>query len=425
MEHKLINFPNKFKAVICNKDCRMVAVSLSICIGAELEPKGKSGISHLIERLIRSNLSASVSEFGGIIETKTDFEHIEFNVSCQSSALEKCLKALSECIFDFFPKQASLDREIFKITQEIEKESFNPTALLNNLTQKYIYKGTNLSTTVLGNAKTLQTITLEDVRAFLHDCLLPENVLLSIVGELTLQKNENGENLTTAEAFDKVQSFINQYFYIRIMEKNGRRRPRSTPPVALQSPVFISKNKPLNQTRFQISFPTAPHESAGYKYSKIFEMYLNLYLRMELKMVSGVYGVDVVVRQFKNNSHISITFAVDSAVAEDVYHCVVKSLKKLKSEQITRQEFNIMLDKYKTEVALQHTTPQTIAVRYNKMLFLKDELFNLDNELQQISSLSYDNFNITCVKTLDFNSVLVVAIGKIDKEFNPFLEIGG
>lgn len=425
MEHNLISFPNKFKAVICNTNCKMVTVSLSLCVGAELEPKSKSGISHLVERLIRSSLSARISEFGGIIETKTDFEHIEFNVSCQLSALEKCLQALSECVFDFFPKQASLDREILKITQEIEKESFNPTALLNNLTQKYIYKGTNLSTTVLGNVKTVQSISLTDVRVFMDEILLPENVLLSIVGELTLLKNEEGENLSLQEAVDKTQSFINKYFYIRVMEKMGKRRPRSTPSVALTSPVFISKNKPLNQTRYQISFPTAPHDSAGYKYSKILEMYLNLYLRMELKMVAGVYGVDVTIRQFKNNSHISITFAVDSDNAENVYHSILKALVKLKNEQVTRQEFNIMQDKYKTEVALQHTNPQTIAVRYNKMLFLKGELFDLDNELQQISALTSENFNITCVKTLDFNAMLVIAIGRIDKEFAPFKELGG
>ena len=125
MEQKLIKFPNKFQAVICNVDSKMVSVSVSINVGAELEPKGKSGIAHLVERLIRSNIYSKVAEYGGVVDTKTDFEHIEFVVSTQSEYLENAMKDLSECIFDFYPKFANLEREKVKITQEQEKESFN------------------------------------------------------------------------------------------------------------------------------------------------------------------------------------------------------------------------------------------------------------------------------------------------------------
>ena len=111
MEHSLISFPNKFRAVICNVECRIVSVSVSICTGAELDPKSKSGISHLVERLIRAELLSEVSTVGAIVETKTDFEHIEITVSCQPEATEFVLKAISGCVFCFFPKQASLERE--------------------------------------------------------------------------------------------------------------------------------------------------------------------------------------------------------------------------------------------------------------------------------------------------------------------------
>ena len=83
MEQKLIKFPNKFQAVICNVDSKMVSVSVSINVGAELEPKGKSGIAHLVERLIRSNIYSKVAEYGGVVDTKTDFE-----IGCNSPMKE-------------------------------------------------------------------------------------------------------------------------------------------------------------------------------------------------------------------------------------------------------------------------------------------------------------------------------------------------
>jgi len=418
MEHSLISFPNKFRAVICNVECRIVSVSVSICTGAELEPKSKSGISHLVERLIRAELLSEVSTVGAIVETKTDFEHIEITVSCQPEATEFVLKAISGCVFSFFPKQASLEREQFKISQEIEKESFNPMAQLFNLTQKYMYKGTNLSTTILGSERTIYSITLQDVREFLSSSIMPENILVSVVGDITLICKSTEKSLDYA--MDLLKGYLNSYFYIKTIEQSGRRKIKSTPTVIPAEPIFIAKNKPLNQTRFQISFPTAPHESTGYKYSKILEKYLNLYLRIQLKETAGVYGVEIKVVQFKNNSHILISFAVDSEKAENIYEKVVSSLINFKSEQITKAEFDSLINMYKTEVALYHTMPSAMAIRYNKMLFLKDKLFDLDAELNQIAGLSYENFHTACSVTLDFNEMVVVALGRIDKEFDAF-----
>lgn len=418
MEQNLITFPNKFRAVVCNMSSRMVCVSVSICTGAELEQRSWSGISHLTERLIRSAVLSQVSTVGAIVDTKTDFEHIEITVSCQPEALEFVIKTLSDCIFNFYPKQASLEREQFKISQEIEKESFNPMAQLFNLTQKYMYKGTSLSTTVLGTQKTIDSITIANVRDFLANNLMPENVLVSVVGELT--KIEKGNDVSKDFAMEQVQSYLNKYFYIKTIEQNYKRRAKSTPSVVPAEPIFIAKNKPLNQTRFQISFPTAPHESAGYKYAKILEKYLNLYLRVQLRETAGVYGIETKVVQFKNNSHISISFAVDSERAENIYELVVLALINLQKEHITKDEFDSLVNMYKTEVALLHSLPTNLATRYNKQLFLKDKLFDLDAELSQISALVYENFHTTCSATLDFSTMVVIMLGRINKEFNPF-----
>ena len=425
MEQKLIKFPNKFQAVICNVDSKMVSVSVSINVGAELEPKGKSGIAHLVERLIRSNIYSKVAEYGGVVDTKTDFERIEFVVSTQSEYLENAMKDLSECIFDFYPKFVNLEREKVKITQEQEKESFNPMSILNNLTQKYIYKGTNLSTTILGTAKSIQGITLDDVRDFVAGVITPESINISIVGDIVGIHNLSSEDRGNLSAdFDFVQSFINKYFYIRVLEKDGKRKGRSTPTVVPVAPIYIGQKKSLNQTRFQISFPTSPYESVGYKYTKIFEMYLGLYLRIELSKTAGVYGMEVATKQFKNNSHISISFAVDGDIANEVYEKVFDALMRLKDERVSKKDFETLVVKYKTEVALNHLQPNIMASRYNKWLFIKGELFDINTELKEIGALSYENFITTCQLTLDFSKVVVIAIGKLF-DFEPFRLING
>ena len=143
-------------------------------------------------------------------------------------------------------------------------------------------------------------------------------------------------------------------------------------------------------------------------------------MRVQLRETAGVYGIETKVVQFKNNSHISISFAVDSERAENIYELVVLALINLQKEHITKDEFDSLVNMYKTEVALLHSLPTNLATRYNKQLFLKDKLFDLDSELSQISALAYENFHTTCSATLDFSTMVVIMLGRINKEFNPF-----
>ncbi len=425
MQPHLIDFPNKFRAVICAGPLNSVTISASICAGAEQEPKSQAGITHLLERLFRIELSKSVAPFGGISDTRTDFEHIEISITTLPRHLESALNVLSNVIFDFHPKQDTLERERNKIMQEIEKESFNPLAILNNCTQKYMYKGTHLSTNVLGNFKTIESITLEDVKNYYFNILAPSNLMLSVVGQIFDGGVNGSQGVNNLTEQDYAQELINKYFYIKTIEQNGKKRARSTAYCIPANPIFIAKQKPLNQTRFQISFPSAPYNSTGYKYSKLLQIYLNIYLRMELSATRGVYGIDVNIHQFKNNSHMAITFAVDREIASSVYNKIILSLKKLKSELVSKNEFLSLVSRYKTEVAKNHQTTLALALRFNKWLFLKEKLFELRPELDAIDALVYEGFTNTTKLTLDFNHFMVAVLGKKEDDFNPFEILGG
>ena len=53
-----------------------------------------------------------------------------------------------------------------------------------------------------------------------------------------------------------------------------------------------------------------------------------------------------------------------------------------------------------------------LARRYNKWLYLKGELFNLNHELKLISAMNFDSFREVSKKIVNFNSMLVVYLGK-------------
>ena len=327
----------------------------------------------------------------------------------------------------------------------------NPLSILCELTQKNRYKTTSLATELLGTNKTVEDLTLEEVRDYYDIILVPTQMLLSIVGnisdeevsnepevevteqEFSIPKEIKSEaqgiqswsaltgKITTKGLKEKkyiqdtlgyIKDLVVKEFYSKTINLKADARRRSTAYFPLKKPIIIQKNKNLNQSRFQISIPSAPYSSAGYKYSKLFEIYLRSFLSSKLKGEGGVYGLDVEIKQFKNNAHLNITFAVDYEDAVVVYKKVQDLLTQLKSQSITKREFDSLKTAYQTIISLGHERMSDLAKRYNKWLFLNGELFSLTKEIKQVSSLSYEDFIYITGKMLDKGGRQTVYLGK-------------
>ena len=175
---------------------------------------------------------------------------------------------------------------------------------------------------------------------------------------------------------------------------------------------MIEKAKNLNQSRIQISLPSAPYSSRGYRYSKLFEILLKNYLSRNFSTEEGLYSLETSVSQFRNNAYLSITFAVDFENAQTVYAKLRRLLRELKSQGVSREEFASLKLAYQTIVSLGHEKMSDLAKRYNKWLFLKGEMFNLINELKAIEAMDYNDFGTITNKMLDEKGILVVYLGK-------------
>lgn len=453
MKQTLIKFPNGFKAVLSSRNSNVVTISLSVMYGAEQEKKNSSGITHFIERLLRSSISRDVSKIGGIVESKTDYEHFEITISTVRENLEFAMNSLSKILFDFRPTYEKFKEEQRRILQEIENRKVSPLAILNDLTQKNRYKTTSLATELYGTTKSISSLDLEVIREYYKSILNPNYLVLSVVGNISDEKTEsvlaepenevvkfssgevveeNIKNMSTwneiKEDFDRVKTIVTKKYdvdnlnyikelvtktiYSKTLALNNKTKRRSTAYFPLKQPTIVEKNKNLNQSRFQISLPSAPYSSTAYRYSKLFEIYLKQYLQNGLSKEGGVYGLDLYVSQFKNNAHLNIVFAVDHEKAVTIYNRVIELLKGQRQESTTMAEFKSLVVAYQTMISLGHERMSDLARRYNKWLFLKQEMFNLSQELKLIEAMNFESFRQVSRKMINFNSILVVYLGK-------------
>lgn len=455
MKQTLVRFPNGLRVVLSSRQSNVVTISFSLCFGAEQETKDTKGATHFIERIMRAGLQKEISNLGGVVDSKTDYEHFELTVSTVRENLESAFNALIQTVFDFHPTFQTFESERAAIIREIENRKSNPLMLLRELTQKNRYKTTSLATEVYGTNKTISEMTLERLRDYYNSILSPSSIILSVVGNISDEEEgkeelEEDEQDTTStdviiekssaklsmwnavkdtvkpskipqkkyiiDSLDYIKELVTKQFYSKTLLLDKKTKRRCTAYFPLKNKAVIQKPKKLNQTRFQLSFPSAPYSSNGYKYSKLFELYLRSYLRQSLAGTAGLYGVDLETSQFKNNAHLSITFAVDKDRAVEVYNKVLSLLKIAKDQQVSVAQLNSTKIAYQTLLSLGHEKMSELATRYNKWIFLKDELFNLTNEIKLTRKMSHKNFSYICNAILNFDEMLTVIVGeKVDE----------
>lgn len=455
MKQSLVKYPNGLRVVVSSRQSQVVTLSFSLCFGAEQEKKDKSGITTIIEKLLCLSVKKGLDSASCVVESKTDYEHMEITISSIRENLEDSLKLLTRALFDFSPTYKEFMQVKHKALQTIEKSKSNPLSVLSSITQKTRFKTTSLATELIGTEKSIEALTIEEVREYYYNILMPEYMLLSVVGNISdevVDECNNGveeENLKPLgvkevkeediaswsalnykediskiktkryeqDNLDYIKNLINKEFYSKTIGlKKGSKR-RSTAYFPLKAPVVVVKSKALNQSRFQLSMPSAPYSSRGYKYSKLFEIMLRNYLMKSLSGEHGLYSLDTRLNQFKNNAYLSITFAVDYENASEVYEKVKKLLKELRSQGSSKEEFNSLKIAYATMIALGHERMSDLAKRYNKWLFLKDEMFNLNTELKSVQAMNHTDYETIFKKMLDQKGMTVVYLGKkLDKD---------
>lgn len=414
-KQSLITFPNNFRLVVSKKDSRAVALVLSIFYGAENEPARQRGISSVIARLIAKDLSKQVSKYGGEIITRSTMEHIEVTISTYRENLPKLITALSRSIFDFNPKVDQLEEVKKKVVQDIEKNKNSPVSILERLTMKNLYSKVGLSNQPIGTLAVVNKLTVEEIREHMTKIIGPNTITLTIIGDIGDLKDENNSETT----YNDIYSLVMELFYAKLI-KYKNPKPKFSETVTEYKKTYSEKTKILFQDRFQISFPAYAYNSPNYKYGRIVGDYVEGYIKKSISHKENVYGLAVKSNSYRNNGHLSLTFAVDDEFAIEVYNDVIENIKKIRAEGVILSEFESLKRNYMSRVIFKHETVLALAKRHSKWISLKNELFDLDTELNAIVNLDYEIFKKILIEILNIKKMSVARVGKKRENFSPF-----
>ena len=174
----------------------VLCIQLYIKTGSTLENDQQRGYSHFIEHLSfkstndfpNNGISLYASGLGGMLNAFTDYDCTCYYLNLPSEKLKEGFHILSQLAFHstFIKKDVNKVKEI--ILEEIKQYQNDPESDFLEYIQTHYYHKSPLKYPVLGNPKSINSASYEELRAFYKNSYTPANSFLVICGEF--QENE-------------------------------------------------------------------------------------------------------------------------------------------------------------------------------------------------------------------------------------------
>lgn len=196
---RVVKFSNGFTVILQqNKTAPVVAARIYVKAGSLTEQKYMgAGISHVVEHLVAGATSGKrgedentllLQQIGNDSDAFTDYNETCYFITTTAEKWPVALDLLTDWTqhADFTP--AEFQREFRVVQREIEMDEAEAerVAFLRTLDTRYRVSPANHP--VVGYKAAFQTITYDDVKAYYKQMYVPDNMVISIAGDIDLDK---------------------------------------------------------------------------------------------------------------------------------------------------------------------------------------------------------------------------------------------
>ncbi len=176
-----------------------VIVNSAFHVGSKDEDPEKTGISHLLEHLMFSG-SANIPDGkfdeilhanGGESNAFTTQDYTSYYLSVPSSKVELGMWLDSDRLAEFPVNEEGLEIQRKVVMEEkLQVHDNSPYGSLEYESAKRLFKSSGYRWQIIGDEKHIASITLDDIRKYYNKFYSPENMVLTIAGDIDYDETE-------------------------------------------------------------------------------------------------------------------------------------------------------------------------------------------------------------------------------------------
>ncbi len=414
---EIITLENGLRIVLDkNPLLRTCALGITVGSGSAYETPETAGTSHFIEHMLfrgtkrRSALELAVEmdEIGGSVNAYTTSSLTYFYAHTLTEHAPKALDIICDILTSSLLREEDIELEKGVIKEEIAMYQDSPEDLCLDTYYENVWKGSMLSSNILGTAETVDSVTREGLIAHMNKFYVPERMIIGFSGNfdtdtvIGICRNYFGDIKNTG--FDIVH------------------------PSADYHPVTVTAEKDFAQNQLilgfngfsyedKIKYRTADYVSsilAGGSSSMLFQS-----LRDKLGIV---YSVDSSNICLKHNGIFMIDMALSRNSEEKALRETVRILSDFPN-LLTEKNVAVAKEHIVSSFVMSSESVSARASRNARMLFNYGEIESDDERIQSLRSISYNQVRDCASEIFNLNEISICAVGKVHtaNEYKNFL----
>ena len=379
-------YDNGLRLVI-NKMEGFLSASAGVLVktGSSNESASENGISHFIEHVMfkgtknRSafEISDHIDRIGAQINAFTSKELTCYYTKSTGEHLENSLEILSDIFFDSVFDTEELEKEKGVIIEEINMSEDTPEELCLDLLAKSYYGERGYGQTILGPAKNIKKFTRDDVIKYMDKYYTADNVVISIAGDVDIER---------------VEKFVEEHFASRFKCKKSGAQAKVKPAI----PQNLYKCKKIEQSHLGFAmkgfkmdddrsdaFAIANTVLGGGMSSRLFQK-----IREELGLAYSVYSYG---SQYKTDGVLEIYAGVNTAQRDLAAQAIVEEVRRFKKLGISEQEFLRGKEQLKSAFVFGRESTASQMMLFGKYMIYLDKEYDVKERLRKLEKTTLND----------------------------------
>ncbi len=402
----------KLTVIVSEGGALSSSFAIMIGTGSANETEQNNGISHYLEHMsFKGTDKLSAFDISNIMETcganfnaYTSVDKTCFYAQSLVENLEKTFSVLSSAVFCSAYPENEAEKEKQVIIEEINMSNDNPEDVCFDLACRSFFGDDGYGRTILGSIKNVSSFTTSDIKNYLNDYYVAENICITFAGNVKLK-----------DCLTLVDKYVLPYISFNKKAKEPKRNV-----INLKQNLALKKD--IEQTHFCLTFnaPSFLEKDkvasevltaiiGGGMSSRLFQK-----VREELGLAYSVYAFS---SRYKDVGTTSIYAGVNSAKTDLAFNAVLEVIENLKKCGVTDEEFEKVKCQIKSSTVFALERPSSKVQLFSKYYLNTGKLYNVKDRLLEVDDLTKGQVE-DAIKYYDSLNMSTAIVGKKAKPLN-------
>lgn len=388
---------------------RSISVGIWVGAGSRFEEEKENGITHFIEHMLfkgtKSRTARQIAEefdrIGGEVNAFTSKENTCYYAKVLDHHGKLAVSILADMFFNSVFAKEELERERQVVLEEILMSEDAPDDDIHEQLWRVMYPNDPLGLPILGTKETLLTFTSDTIRDYMEKHYHPENVVISVAGNISKDLLLHIEKLFSQ--FEKSNKAI---------------KPNRTHPT-FYGGQFL-KNRDIEQSHIAMAFPavhvTHPNIYSLVAFNNILGGNMSSRLFQEVREERGLaYTIYSYHSCFTDVGALTIYSSTNNEQRNVLQQTIDETLYKIKKDGVTKTEVSNAKEQLKGGLVLGLESTNSRMSRNGKNELIHGRHKTIDEIIAQIDNVTQQSVNEMIELVLSSKRAIAV-IGKDVKE---------